>query len=34
LLPLQEGEGFHSCSKVGAHQRHKEEGLRGGVTRA
>jgi hypothetical protein len=33
-LPCQEGEGPYSRSKVGAHPRHEEEGLQGGVARA
>jgi hypothetical protein len=32
--PRQGGEGLYSCSKVGAHLRHEEEGLQGGVARA
>jgi hypothetical protein len=33
-LPRQGGEGSYSRSKVGAHLRHEEEGLQGGVARA
>jgi hypothetical protein len=32
--PYQRGEGPYSRSKVGAHSRHEEEGLQGGVARA
>jgi hypothetical protein len=32
--PHQRGEGPYSCSKVGTHPRHEEEGLQGGVARA
>jgi hypothetical protein len=32
--PRQGGEGPYSRSKVGAHLRHEEEGLQGGVARA
>jgi hypothetical protein len=31
--PHQVGEGLYSRSEVGAHPRHEEEGLQGGVTR-
>jgi hypothetical protein len=31
-LPHQGGDGLYSHSKVGAHPRHEEEGLQGGVT--
>jgi hypothetical protein len=32
--PRQREEGSYSHSKVGAHPRHEEEGLQGGVARA
>jgi hypothetical protein len=34
LLPRQRGEGPYSRLKVGAHPRHEEEGLQGGVAQA